>query len=91
MSRNFVTSRSVVALLGTSLSGCALLNASLSGSRRFRCGEMFENVHVLLLNTPCFYMCNRHEQRPSNQGDVDFVVTGEIGRIYYIGVDLFLI
>jgi hypothetical protein len=32
-----------------------------------------------------------HEQRPSNKGDFDSSVTGDVGRVYYTGVDLLLI
>jgi hypothetical protein len=31
------------------------------------------------------------EQRLSNKGDLDSIVTGEVGREYYTGVDLLLI
>jgi hypothetical protein len=34
---------------------------------------------------------NWREQRPSNQGDFDSSVTGEVRRVYYTGVDLLLI
>jgi hypothetical protein len=34
---------------------------------------------------------NLREQRPSNKGDLDSSVTGEAGRVYYMGVDLLLI
>jgi hypothetical protein len=35
-------------------------------------------------------LCNWREQRPSNQGDLDLNVTGEVGRVNYAGVDLLL-
>jgi hypothetical protein len=31
------------------------------------------------------------DQRPINKGDLDSSVTGEAGRVYYMGVDLILI
>jgi hypothetical protein len=34
--------------------------------------------------------CRLCEQRPSNQGDLDSSVTREVGRVYYIGVNLLL-
>jgi hypothetical protein len=34
---------------------------------------------------------NLREQRPSNQGYLDLSITGEVGRCYYIRVDLLLI
>jgi hypothetical protein len=34
---------------------------------------------------------NWREQRPSNQDDFNSSVTGEVGRVYSTGVDLFLI
>jgi hypothetical protein len=40
---------------------------------------------------PARLLGNWSEQRPSNQGDPDLSVTGEVGRVYYTGVDLLLI
>jgi hypothetical protein len=34
---------------------------------------------------------NWREQRPSNQGDLDWSVTEEVGRVHYTRVDLILI
>jgi hypothetical protein len=34
---------------------------------------------------------NWHEQRPSNHSDLDSSVTGEVGIVYYTGVDVHLI
>jgi hypothetical protein len=39
---------------------------------------------------PAQLLRNLREQRPSNQGGLDSSVTGEIGRVYYMGVDLLL-
>jgi hypothetical protein len=32
---------------------------------------------------------NWRKQRPSNEGDLDSSVTGQLGRAHYTGVDLF--
>jgi hypothetical protein len=40
---------------------------------------------------PAQLLRNRPEQRPSNECDFDLSVTGEIGRVYYKGVDRILI
>jgi hypothetical protein len=40
---------------------------------------------------PAQVLRNRHEQRPSNQDDLESNVTGEAGPFYYKGVDLILI
>jgi hypothetical protein len=40
---------------------------------------------------PAQLLRNWREQRPSNQGDLASSVTGEVGRIYYTGVNLLLI
>jgi hypothetical protein len=40
---------------------------------------------------PSHLLSNWREQRPSNQGDLDSSVTGEVGRVYYTGVDLLMI
>jgi hypothetical protein len=34
---------------------------------------------------------NWRQQRPSNKGELDSSVTGEVGRVYYTGVDLLLV
>jgi hypothetical protein len=40
---------------------------------------------------PAQLLHNSCEQRPSNQGGLDSSVTGEVGRVYYTGVDVLLI
>jgi hypothetical protein len=61
---------------------------------RFRCDVMFENEHVLFVNTPYSHLlsvCIWREQWPSNKGVVDSSVKGEAGGVYYTGMDLLLI
>jgi hypothetical protein len=54
---------------------------------------MFENEHTreYTMFAAAQLLRNWREQRPSNNGDLDSNVTGEGGRVYYTGVDLFLI
>jgi hypothetical protein len=40
---------------------------------------------------PAQLLRNWREQRPSNNGDLDSRVAGEIGIVYYTGVDLLLV
>jgi hypothetical protein len=55
---------------------------------------MFKNEHMFCLwihqVRPAHLLHNRHEQQPSNQDNLDLSVTGEVGRVYYMEVDLFL-
>jgi hypothetical protein len=44
---------------------------------------MFNNEHVLLVNTQRSHL--------HSQGDLDSSAKGEVGRVYYKGVDMFLI
>jgi hypothetical protein len=41
--------------------------------------------------TPAQLWRNWREQRPSNEGDLDSGVTGDVWRVYYMGVDLILL
>jgi hypothetical protein len=41
--------------------------------------------------TPAQLLRNWCEERPSNHGDLDSIITGEVGRVYYMGVDQLLI
>jgi hypothetical protein len=50
-----------------------------------------EWTHVLLVNTPCSCLRNWREQRPSKQGYLDSNIKGEVGRVYYTGMELLLI
>jgi hypothetical protein len=56
---------------------------------------MFENEHVLLVNTPWWHLQqllrNWSQQRPSNKGDLDTSVKTDAGIVYYTAVDLLLI
>jgi hypothetical protein len=49
-----------------------------------------EWTHVLIVNKAQL-LHNWREQRPSNQGDLDPIVTVKVGRVYYTAVDLLLI
>jgi hypothetical protein len=95
VSRNIVTSRCTAVLFGTPLSGYALLNASQTAANDFDaklCSRMNTRsaceytmlASAQLLRSWC-------EQRPSNKGDLDSSVAGEVGRVCYTGVDLRLI
>jgi hypothetical protein len=55
VSRNFVTSRFIVVLFGTSLSGYALLNASQTAANDFDVNVQ-ELTWVLLVNMPCLHL-----------------------------------
>jgi hypothetical protein len=54
-----------------------------------------EWTHVLFVNTPCSHLAqllrNWLEQRPRNQCGIDSGVTGQVGWVYYTGVDVLLI
>jgi hypothetical protein len=56
---------------------------------------MFENEHSsareYTMFTPAQLLRNWREQRPSNNGDLDLTVTGDVGIVYYTGVDLILV
>jgi hypothetical protein len=52
LSRNFVPSRRIIVLFGTSLSGYALLNASRTAQTISTRSNVREWTHVLLVNTP---------------------------------------
>jgi hypothetical protein len=48
---------------------------------------------ILLINIDvraCIDVRNRREQRPSNKGNLDSIVTGKIGRVYRKEVNLLL-
>jgi hypothetical protein len=51
------------------------------------------NTHSACENmfAPTQLLCNWHEQQPSSKGDLDSSVMGEVGRVYYLGMDLLLI
>jgi hypothetical protein len=89
VSRNFVTSRCTVVLLGTSLPGYS--------SKRFICEvtNVRDWTSVLLVNTPYPHLqgfcATGMKKRTSNQGDLDSSVTTELGTVFYTGVDLLLI
>jgi hypothetical protein len=65
-----------------------------NSSKRFRYEVMFENEHTFAreytMFAPAQLLRNWSEQRPSNKDDLDSSVTGEVGRVYYTGVDLLL-
>jgi hypothetical protein len=66
-----------------------------NSSKRFRWEIMFENEHTFC--SWIYHVCtaqilrNWRGQRPSNQGDLESNVTGEVGRECYTGVGLLLI
>jgi hypothetical protein len=62
-----------------------------NSSKRFRCKVMFDNEHKICSWIHHVRICTAFEQRPSNQGDLDSSVTGEVGRVYYTGVGLLLV
>jgi hypothetical protein len=94
VSRNFVNSLCIVSF-GTSLSGYALLNASRTAANDFdskQCSRMStRSASEYTIFAPAQLLRRWREHRPSNQGYLDSSVTGEAGRVYYTGVDLFLI
>jgi hypothetical protein len=53
---------------------------------------MFENENMFCpwMFAPEQLLCNRCEEWPSNKGDLDKSVMGDIGREYYMGVDVLL-
>lgn len=73
----------------------------MSSSKQFWCKIMFMNDHVLCswmsmcyaheytVFAPAQLLLNWHVQWPSNLGDLDLGVMGEVCREYYVGVDLF--
>jgi hypothetical protein len=89
--RNFVTSRCIV-LFGTTASGYALLNASQTITNDLdakKCSRM--NTYLACeyaMFATAQFLLNWRGQRPSDKDDLDFSVTGEIGGVYYTGVDL---
>jgi hypothetical protein len=66
-----------------------------NNNKRFWCDVMFENEHTfrswIYHIAPVHFWRNWHGQRPSNQGDLDSSVTGEVGRVYFTGVDVLLV
>jgi hypothetical protein len=86
MSRNVVPCLHNVAVFDISLSGYALLNASRTTANDFdakyekcsRTDECSARVYMMLTTAPFFRIW--HEQRPSNWGDLDAIVTAEAGR-----------
>jgi hypothetical protein len=69
VSRNSVTSRSIVVLSGTSLSEYALLNVSRTAANDF-------DARMNTRSARCSLLRKWHEQRPRNLGDLDSNVTG---------------
>jgi hypothetical protein len=72
------------------MSRYALLNVSRAASNDFDakyCSRMNTLSGREYIQFPfAQLLSNWHEQRPSNQGDLDSNVTGDIGRVYYKGV-----
>jgi hypothetical protein len=59
---------------------------------------MFENVHMYICSAreyamfaPAEFLGNWREMRPSNEGNLDSNITGEVGSVYYTGMDTLLI
>jgi hypothetical protein len=77
------------------LSGDALLNASRKAANNYDakfCSRMnIHSAHEYTTFAPAQLLHNWHEQQPSNQGNLDLSVMGEVERIYYMGMDLLLI
>jgi hypothetical protein len=73
--------------------GYALLNASQTSSKLFQWEGMFQNQHAFHRNytmfTPIQHLCNWCKQQRSNKGDLNSSVTGEVWRVYYMGVTSF--
>jgi hypothetical protein len=92
VSRNVVTSRCIVVLFGTSLSGYTLLNASRTAANDFgwkQCSRMnTRSAREYTVFAATQLLLKWREQWPSNKGDLDSNVTGEVGRVYYTGMDL---
>jgi hypothetical protein len=84
-------------LHGTSLSGCALLNAKGRAQTTSMKSNVRDRKHFLLDNTPCSALAsaqllrNWGERRPSNQGDCVSSATGETRCAYHREADLFLV
>jgi hypothetical protein len=61
-----------------------------NSSKRFQCEVMFENEHTFCCKFTMFVPAqlshNWSEQQPRNQRDLDKIVTGEVGREYFMGV-----
>jgi hypothetical protein len=93
--QSFVTSRCIVVLFGISLSGCALLNASQAAANNFDAKQYSRmntcSPHECTMLTPAQLLHSWCEWWPSNKNDLDLNVMGEVGRVYYMGVDLLLI
>jgi hypothetical protein len=60
-------------------------------SMRSSVRELTRSAHEYNISAPAQLLGNRREQRPSNQGHHDSIVTGEAGTVYYTGVCLVLI
>jgi hypothetical protein len=89
VSRNFVTPRCNAVLLGTSLSGYALLNASRTAANDFYakfCSRMnTRSAREYTMFALAWLLRTWREQRPGNQGEYDSSVTGKVGRVCYTG------
>jgi hypothetical protein len=89
VSRSFVTSRCFVVLLGTSLSGYALLNASRLVTNSFDaklCSRMnTRSAREYTMFAPAQLLRNWSEQWPSNQYDLDSSFTGCWERVFHGG------
>jgi hypothetical protein len=86
VSRNFVTSRCIVVLFGTSSPGYALVNASRTAANDFdaivRMNTRSGREYTMF--APAQLLRNWREQRPSSQGDLISNVTGEVGKVYLL-------
>jgi hypothetical protein len=92
--RNFVTSRCIVVLFGTSLSGYALLNASQQQQTISVRSNVRELTHVQLVNTPCSHLhgfcANGVSSGLATRVTFIGVSQDRLGE-YFTGVDLLLI
>jgi hypothetical protein len=92
---NFVTSRCVFVLFGTSMSEYVLLNALRTAANQFDakyCSIMnTRSAREYSMFTPAQLLRNRREQRPSKQLNLDSSITGYVRVVYYTALDLLLI
>jgi hypothetical protein len=93
--RNFVISRCIVVIFGTSLSRYVLLNASRKAANDFNakyCSRMnTRSALEFTMFAPAHLLRNWREQRLSNKGDLDSSVTGVAWRVHYTGLLVYVL
>jgi hypothetical protein len=81
--------QSVCCLIWYFLVEISIVKFFTNSNERFRYDVMFENEHTFCVWIHHIHtrpaLCNWREQRPSNQGDLDSSVTGEVGRVLHRG------